>query len=73
MWLFSNVKDSGVFAKMVFLWYVYNIIGGIQMTQMEEIIDMRDYGYTIDQISVLVGISREQVERVINGVDIRIC
>ena len=43
------------------------------MTQMEEIIDMRDYGYTIDQISVLVGISREQVERVINGVDIRIC
>ena len=43
------------------------------MTQMEEIRDMRDYGYTIDQISVLVGISKEEVERVINGVDIRIC
>ena len=43
------------------------------MTQMEEIIEMRDYGYTIDQISVLVGISKEEVERVINGVDIRIC
>ena len=43
------------------------------MTQMEEIRDMRDYGYTIDQISVLVGISKEEVERVINSVDIRIC
>ena len=43
------------------------------MTQMEEIRDMRDYGYTIDQISVLVGISKKEVERVINGVDIRIC
>lgn len=43
------------------------------MTQVEEIRDMRDYGYTIDQISVLVGISKEEVERVINGVDIRIC
>ena len=35
------------------------------MTQMEEIRDMRDYGYTIDQISVL--------ERMVKGVDIRIC
>ena len=43
------------------------------MAQVEEIRDMRDYGYTIDQISVLVGISKEEVERVINGVDIRIC
>ena len=43
------------------------------MTQLEEIRDMRDYGYTIDQISVLVGINKEEVERVINGVDIRIC
>lgn len=43
------------------------------MTQLEEIRDMRDYGYTIDQISVLVGISKEEVERMINGVDIRIC
>ena len=43
------------------------------MTQFEEIRDMRDYGYTVDQISVLVGISKEEVERVINGVDIRIC
>lgn len=43
------------------------------MTQVEEIMEMRDYGYTIDQISILVGISKEKVERVINGVDIRIC
>ena len=43
------------------------------MTQFEEIRDMRDYGYTVDQISVLVGISKEEVERVINGADIRIC
>lgn len=43
------------------------------MTQMEEIIEMRNYGYSFDQISVLVGISKEEVERMINGVDIRIC
>ena len=43
------------------------------MTQMEEIRDMRDYGYTIDQISVLVGINKDEVERMVKGVDIRIC
>ena len=43
------------------------------MTQMEEIMEMRDFGYSIDQISILVGISKEEVERMINGVDIRIC
>ena len=43
------------------------------MTQMEEIIEMRNYGYSSDQISTLVGISKEEVERMINGVDIRIC
>lgn len=43
------------------------------MTQVEEIREMRDYGFTIDQISILVGINKEEVERVINGVDIRIC
>lgn len=43
------------------------------MTQMEEIMEMRDFGYSIDQISILVGISKEEVERMIKGVDIRIC
>lgn len=43
------------------------------MTQAEEIMEMRNFGYTIDQISILVGISKEQVERVVKGVDIRVC
>lgn len=43
------------------------------MTQVEEIMEMRDFGYTIDQISILIGISRQEVERMINSVDIRIC
>lgn len=43
------------------------------MTQMEEIMEMRDFGYSSDQISILVGISKEEVERMIKGVDIRIC
>lgn len=43
------------------------------MTQVEEIMEMRNFGYTIDQISILVGISKEQVERVVKGVDIRVC
>ena len=43
------------------------------MTQMEEIMEMRDFGYSIDQISILVGISKEEVERMVKGVDIRIC
>ena len=43
------------------------------MTQMEEIMEMRDFGYSIDQISILVGISKDEVERMVKGVDIRIC
>lgn len=43
------------------------------MTQMEEIMEMRDFGYSIDQISILVGISKEEIERMVKGVDIRIC
>lgn len=43
------------------------------MTQLEEIMEMRDYGYSFDQISILVGISKEEIERMVKGVDIRIC
>lgn len=43
------------------------------LSQYEEIRVMRDYGYTIDQISVLTGVDKDRVREVIQGVDLRIC
>ena len=59
--------------KMGNKWYVYFIKGDIQMTQSEEIKYFRELGYTLDQISVLVGINKEEVERVVKSANIRIC
>lgn len=55
------------------MWYVCDIEGGVQMTQLEEVLEMKRYGYTVDQISVLLGISKENVERMIKNADVRIC
>ena len=43
------------------------------MTQTEEIKYLREYGWTLDQISILVGINKDEVERVIKSADIRVC
>ena len=55
------------------MWYVCDIEGGVQMTQLEEVLEMKRYGYTVDQISVLLGVSKEYIERMIKNVDVRLC
>lgn len=57
-------------AKMGNYWYVYFIKGDIQMTQSEEIKYFKELGYTLDQISILVGINKEEVERVVKSASI---
>ena len=46
--------------------------GDIQMTQSEEIKYFKELGYTLDQISILVGINKEEVERVVKSASIRV-
>ena len=60
-------------AKMGNYWYVYFIKEDIQMTQSEEIKYFKELGYTLDQISILVGINKEEVERVVKSASIRVC
>lgn len=43
------------------------------MTQSEEVKYFKELGYTLDQISILVGINKEEVERVVKSADLRIC
>ena len=43
------------------------------MTQSEEVKYFKELGYTLDQISILVGINKQEVERVVKSADLRIC
>ena len=55
------------------MWYVCDIEGRIKMTQLEEVLEMKRFGYTVHQISTLLGISKENVERMIENANVRLC